>query len=55
MSETKVNSYVSFGGLFFWFFITVKLVGHIFADWSWWWVLAPIIPVIGEVVRHFGL
>jgi hypothetical protein len=39
----------------FWGFIVIKVSGHIFAAWSWWWVLLPIVPWIGEAVRHFGL
>lgn len=41
-SVTIVN--VSFLGLLTLIFITLKLTDHI--DWSWWWVLAPLlIPV----------
>lgn len=43
------------GGLFFWGFIVIKVAGHIFNAWSWWWVLLPLIPFLGEAVRHFGL
>lgn len=39
----------SFGGFLFPLFAAGKLVG-VFALWSWWWVLAPIIPVFGEIL-----
>jgi hypothetical protein len=56
MADEKYNvRYSIFGGLFFWGFIVVKAVGHIFAAWSWWWVLLPIVPWIGTAVAHFGL
>ena len=35
------NSGIGFMGLLQVVFITLKLIGHI--DWSWWWVLSPII------------
>jgi len=53
MSESR-NTVVSFG-LVWWWFLIVKIVGHIYAAWSWWWVLMPIVPVIGQIVLHFGL
>ena len=40
--NTTNVTYSSLGGLFFWGFIVVKAVGHIFAAWSWWWVLSPL-------------
>jgi len=42
-------------GLVFWGFIVIKLSGHLFAAWSWLWILFPLIPFLGEAVRHFGL
>ena len=43
MSETKNSSSggVGFGGLLTIVFITLKLLGVI--DWSWFWVLSPLI------------
>ncbi len=54
MAATHTST-AAFGCLAFWGFIGVKISGHIFAHWSWWWVLLPIIPWLGEAVRHFGL
>lgn len=39
----------------FWTFIAVKLAGVSFADWSWWWVLMPQIPIVSLVTRGLGL
>jgi hypothetical protein len=36
---------VGFVGLLTIVFITLKLVGYI--DWSWWWVLSPILIAWG--------
>ena len=32
-------------------FIVLKLTG--FIDWSWWWVLSPMLIVIGLVVAFW--
>ncbi len=54
-TETRYITTWGFWPLFFWGFIVVKIAGHLFADWSWWWVLLPVIPWIGAAVAHFGL
>jgi len=36
---------VDFIGLLTIVFITLKLIGEI--DWSWWWVLSPVLIVLG--------
>lgn len=36
-------------------FIAIKLAGTSLASWSWWWLLMPIVPLLGLVVKHFGL
>lgn len=46
---------INLGGLCLIFFIVVKLIGHVFATWSWWWVLLPIVPCIGLLVEWLGL
>lgn len=45
----------AFWGLTFWAFVVIKVAGHTFAAWSWWWVLLPVVPCIGALVHHFGL
>lgn len=42
-------------GIVFWTFFAIKAWGVTFAAWSWWWLLLPIMPFIGEAVRRFGL
>ncbi|SDE73466.1 hypothetical protein SAMN05421544_12132 [Riemerella columbipharyngis] len=44
--ENKTNSRgLGFLGVLTLIFITLKLIGYI--DWSWWWVLSPLlIPLI---------
>lgn len=37
------------------FFVAVKLAGTSFATWSWWWFLAPLVPELSLVVRHYNL
>lgn len=41
--------------LMFWGFVTVKMVGHVFAAWSWWWVLLTIVPWLSLLVQKWGL
>lgn len=53
MSESRNVSV--FGGLLLWGFVAVKAMGTSFAAWSWWWVLAPLIPFLGLAVQHFKL
>lgn len=43
------------GWLWFALFIAIKLAGSSLATWSWWWLLMPIVPILGLVVKHFGL
>lgn len=43
------------GTLCFWFFIAVKVAGHAFAAWSWWWVLFTPVPVLSLAVKALGL
>ncbi len=40
-SETSSGGGIGFIGLLTIVFITLKITG--FIDWSWWWVLSPII------------
>lgn len=53
-SKTKHSGGVSFLGLLFLVFLTLKLCGVI--GWSWWWVTAPlwgpfvvVLAVLGSV------
>jgi hypothetical protein len=41
--------------LSFWTFIAVKVAGHSFDAWRWWWVLMPPVPIIGLAVKFLGL
>ena len=38
-----------------WLFIAIKLAGHSFIAWSWWWVLFPPIPVLSLFVGRLNL
>lgn len=40
MSEKSSSNGITFPGLLFLLFLTLKLTGNI--DWSWWWVTAPL-------------
>lgn len=45
-----------FATLLFWGFIVVKVAGHTFAAWSWWWVLMPIVPWLSLLlITYWGL
>lgn len=41
--------------LSFWAFIAIKVAGTSLADWSWWWIFIPIVPIFGYAVQRFGL
>jgi hypothetical protein len=43
------------GGLSFWGFIAIKLAGTSLAAWSWWWLLMPVVPIMGMIVPKLGL
>ena len=32
-------------------FIAGKLVGGYIATWSWWWLLMPIVPLMGTAIH----
>ena len=47
--------YSIFWQLTLWSFIAVKLGGASLAGWSWWWLLAPAVPLLGILVGRLGL
>jgi len=48
MSASTNGGGTGFTGLLTLIFVTLKLIGKI--DWSWWWVLSPILIVIALLV-----
>jgi hypothetical protein len=40
---------IDLGGTFFVLYLALKLVGF-FGTWSWWWVLLPVVPFVGELM-----
>ena len=52
MSDNSNNG-ISFGGMLTVLFIGLKLTGHI--DWSWFWVLSPIIIPLGLIILFLML
>lgn len=53
MAKTSETSIV--GGIIFWSFIIVKAWGTVFAAWSWWWVLLPLVPWLFYILHRTGL
>lgn len=58
--DNKQQGEVSFLGLLFLVFLTLKLTGYI--TWSWWWVTAPlwglpafVLTVVGVVFAFIGV
>ncbi len=39
----------------FWSFVAIKVAGHTFANWSWFWILLSPVPVLSLAVKYFGL
>jgi hypothetical protein len=36
-------------------FVAIKLAGTTLAAWSWWWLLMPLVPLLGAIVQRVGL
>ena len=56
MSSSSSSSGIGFCGLLTILFITLKLLNKI--DWSWWWVLSPIlisIAILLSIILVVGL
>lgn len=53
MSE-KTTSGGSILGLWLLMFLVIKAGGTALADWSWWWVLLPVIPDLVLIFRTVG-
>jgi hypothetical protein len=49
----ELNSWIY--ALLFWAYVIVKTWGVVFASWSWWWVLAPIVPWLYYGFSRVGL
>lgn len=50
MSNDKSTTVSIFGGLPFVAFVSGKVAGVIFVNWSWWWIVFPSIPCVGEIL-----
>jgi hypothetical protein len=46
--ESSSSGGISFVGLLTIVFITLKLIGKI--DWSWWWVLSPLLAIVAIIL-----
>lgn len=46
--QSNSSGGIGFSGLLTIVFITLKLLGKI--DWSWWWVLSPLLASIALVI-----
>lgn len=47
---SKESGGTQIAGLAFPLFIALKFAGPC-AAWSWWWLLAPFIPILTEIVK----
>ncbi len=52
--NVTVNSSVTIIPWFF-VFLTIKGFGTALVDWSWWWILCPVIPSLFVVLGRLGL
>ena len=50
-----MNVKIGIGPIILGSFLAIKLAGTSLASWSWWWVLMPIVPLLGLVVDKIGL
>lgn len=56
MSDGNSNTQsggIGFVGILTILFIGLKLTGYI--DWSWWWVLSPILITVGVVLTILAI
>lgn len=44
-----------FWAVVFWAFVAIKVAGTSLAAWSWWWLIVPIVPILGLLVERFSL
>ncbi len=42
-------------GLWLLMFIVIKVGGTALVQWSWWWLLLPIVPDLVLILRRLGL
>ena len=52
MEKSKQSSDIGFFTILFLIFLTLKLAGlGVVADWSWWWVTAPLwLPIMAALM-----
>ena len=50
----KINVSMNFTGPLLLMFVLIKVAGTSLADWSWWWVLLPIVPDLAFVFGKLG-
>ena len=52
MEKSKQSSDTGFFTILFLIFLTLKLAGlGVVADWSWWWVTAPLwLPIVAALM-----
>lgn len=53
MSDTT-NVSINFTGVWLLMFVLIKVAGTALADWSWWWLLLPIVPDLAFVFTKLG-
>lgn len=42
-------------GIWLLIFVTIKVGGTALAQWSWWWLLLPIVPDLALILTKLGL
>lgn len=52
-SSSSSSGGVGFAGLLTIAFVVLKLTGVI--DWSWWWVISPILISVGLIIALLAL
>ncbi len=52
MEKSKQSTDIGFFTILFLIFLTLKLAGlGVVADWSWWWVTAPLwLPIVAALI-----
>lgn len=49
------NSSSGFAGFWLIVFVVIKVGGTALTNWSWLWLLFPIVPVLVVLLQHLGV
>ncbi len=54
MSASTTSTTSGLFGLWLLMFVVIKVGGTALVEWSWWWILAPVIPDLVLIFKRVG-